>query len=240
MPARLGVLMMLGNFLCAGITHLNANDLALRLSVSKRALDLVNVAVLAINAAGRLVLVNRAATRTLRASQWLSDHDGRLCASPRLHERAVLTCALRNLRRGLASELRLTDRATGQQAVLVTVPFTLALEAVRGPTTIGLLWLLPQLPATDSVALIAKLYQFTHAERRMLERLASENDLGRAAEKLLVSRNTIRTQLKSLFRKTGLHSQITLLALAHRLALLQDNCEKSSEGSPSPTHHPNG
>jgi DNA-binding CsgD family transcriptional regulator len=87
---------------------------------------------------------------------------------------------------------------------------------------------MPLAPATDSVALIAKLYLLTPAERRVLEQLASENDLGRAAEKLLVSRNTIRTQVKSLFRKTGLRSQVTLLALAHRLALLQDRCEKSS------------
>jgi DNA-binding CsgD family transcriptional regulator len=207
---------------------LNVNDLALRLSVSKRALDLVNVALLAINAGGRLILVNRAAARTLRVSQWLSDRDGRLCASPRVHERAALTSALRDLRRGLSSELRLTDRATGQQAALVTVPLTLALEGARGPTNIGLLWVLPLAPATDSVALIAKLYLLTPAERRVLERLASENDLSRAAEKLLVSRNTIRTQLKSLFRKTGLRSQITLLALTHRLALLQDSSEKTS------------
>jgi DNA-binding CsgD family transcriptional regulator len=206
---------------------LNVNDLALRLTVSKRALDLVNVALIAVNAGGQLIMVNRAAARTLHASQWLSDHGGRLCASARVRERASLTSALRDLRRGRASELRLTDRATGQQAVLVTVPLTLALGAVRGPTTIGLLWVLPLAPATDSVALIAKLYLLTPAERRMLERLASENDLGRAAEKLLVSRNTIRTQLKSLFRKTGLRSQITLLALAHRLALLQNRCEKT-------------
>jgi DNA-binding CsgD family transcriptional regulator len=206
---------------------MNVNDLALRLSVSKRALDLVNVALLAVSAGGRLILVNRAAARMLRVSQWLSEHAGRLRASPRVQERAVVTRALRDLRRGLASELRLTDRATGQQAVLVTVPLTPAFEAASGPTTIGLLWLLPLAPVTDGVALIAKLYLLTPAERRMLERLAGENDLGRAAEKLSVSRNTIRTQLKSLFRKTGLRSQITLLALAHRLALLEDGSEKN-------------
>ena len=206
---------------------LSVNDLVLRLTVSKRALDLVNVALLAVNAGGQLILVNRAAASTLHVSQWLSNHGGRLCASPRVRERAALTSALRDLRRGLASELRLTDRATGQQAALVTVPLTLALKA-RRPTTIGLLWVLPLAPATESVALIAKLYLLTPAERRVLERLASENDLGLAAEKLLVSRNTIRTQLKSVFRKTGLRSQITLLALAHRLALLQDSHEKTS------------
>ena len=85
----------------------------------------------------------------------------------------------------------------------------------------ALIWLTPIVPDADAAADLAKLFGLTLAERRLVSRLILGKDLRQAAKSLHISLHTARTQLKSIFDKTGRRTQAALLALAMRLAALR-------------------
>jgi DNA-binding CsgD family transcriptional regulator len=59
------------------------------------------------------------------------------------------------------------------------------------------------------------------AERRLVGRLIAGDDLREAALSLHVSLHTARTQLKSIFGKTGRRTQAALLTFVTRLSALR-------------------
>ena len=65
--------------------------------------------------------------------------------------------------------------------------------------------------------LLAELFQLSPAEHRLAELLAQELTLEGCAARLNVSINTVRTQLRALFRKTGTTRQAQLINLFTRL-----------------------
>lgn len=67
---------------------------------------------------------------------------------------------------------------------------------------------------------IAKLYQLTRAEERLLDLILNGLGLFEAAEQLGVSRNTARTHMKRIYAKTGTRRQAELV---RRLAYLTSN-----------------
>jgi DNA-binding CsgD family transcriptional regulator len=72
----------------------------------------------------------------------------------------------------------------------------------------------PLLAAPDRIAAILGL---TSAEGRLVAQLVEGRELGEAAEWLGISIHTARSQLKSVFAKTGTHRQTELVALAGRI-----------------------
>lgn len=64
-----------------------------------------------------------------------------------------------------------------------------------------------------SLEMIGQLYGLTYAEARLVAALANGQTLEKIREKFKVSKNTIRTQLKSCFQKTGVNRQTTLVKL---------------------------
>ena len=61
------------------------------------------------------------------------------------------------------------------------------------------------------------IFNLTAAEARLTDRLLREESLKAAAESLNVATGTARNQLKSIYQKTGTHSQGQLIALVARL-----------------------
>jgi DNA-binding CsgD family transcriptional regulator len=59
-------------------------------------------------------------------------------------------------------------------------------------------------------------FGLTAAEFRLARTLAGGLSLEEASERLGISKNTVRTQLRGLFEKTGTHRQSELVALLHR------------------------
>jgi DNA-binding CsgD family transcriptional regulator len=72
----------------------------------------------------------------------------------------------------------------------------------------------PLLAAPDRIAAILGL---TSAEGRLVAQLVEGREMGEAAEWLGISIHTARSQLKSVFAKTGTHRQTELVALAGRI-----------------------
>jgi LuxR family maltose regulon positive regulatory protein len=64
--------------------------------------------------------------------------------------------------------------------------------------------------------------QLTPAELRLLPLLASHLSFPEIAEQLFVSRNTIKTQALSIYRKLGVSSRSEAVAEAQRLGLEED------------------
>jgi PAS domain S-box-containing protein len=70
----------------------------------------------------------------------------------------------------------------------------------------------------DSVRMLATGYRLSPAETRLLSIILGGRNLPEAATELNVSASTVKTQLKAIFRKTGVNRQSELMLLASRLS----------------------
>jgi DNA-binding CsgD family transcriptional regulator len=68
--------------------------------------------------------------------------------------------------------------------------------------------------------LLRQLFALTPAECRLVEKLAEHHSIGDAAETLGVGRETVRSQLKSVFQKTGSRNQSALIQMITELSQL--------------------
>jgi DNA-binding CsgD family transcriptional regulator len=145
----------------------------------------------------------------------------RLVPIPTIHPFDRFAAALSRASSGLGCELLMTDLPTGAEAQVSVAPLPVDTDFGFSPTLpCSLVWITPLVPRQDLGRDMAQLFDLTPAERRVLERLIVGDDLLEAAASLRVSIHTARTQLKSIFRKTGRRSQGQLLMLAARLATL--------------------
>ena len=76
-----------------------------------------------------------------------------------------------------------------------------------------------QAPAPDP-NLVARAFDLTRAEARLAALVAAGTTPDGAARRLGVGRETVRSQLKAVFAKTGTHRQSELAALLLRLVSL--------------------
>lgn len=69
----------------------------------------------------------------------------------------------------------------------------------------------PERPFDTPIDMLAELFALSRAEARLGVLLLQDRSLGESAQELGVSLNTVRTQLKKLFEKTGTNRQRTLI-----------------------------
>jgi DNA-binding CsgD family transcriptional regulator len=190
--------------------------------VYQRALDELRIPVFAVDGAGKVILVNCAGENLVRTKRWVSITSGALAPSRTLLEPSRCQDALRNLRLGIGTRALLTDASEMHQAVLTTIPVERALQfQVSRQSIVGLVWLVPCAAHASSIKSLGTLFQLTPAEILLLQHLVDGVHLSDAAAQLRTSLNTVRTQLKSIFRKTGQRTQGQLLALAARMAMIR-------------------
>jgi len=206
-------------------------DAELRVAASLAALDRLAAGVLLIGARREVCFANRAALAMLaaedglrlradaRGSSWLA------AGSPgaqRALEAAIDQCLapdcldVPHFSRALSVE-----RPSGRTA------FTLQVSALpeanefgcgpRSPRAIAFL-ADPARQAQPEASLLSELYGLTPAECRLALAVCAAESLATVAERLGVSENTAKSQLQSIYEKTGTHRQAQLVKLLLSLA----------------------
>jgi DNA-binding CsgD family transcriptional regulator len=183
-------------------------------------LDALQIPVFGLGAGDRLRLVNKSGVALIRARRWVSGDGGVLGASSTMLTPHILTDALNRLRKGLSSTVLLTEGSTRRQAVATAMPFAGAPRNASAQLISGFVWILPCHAESGSARSLGRLFKLSRAEIALLDRLVHGAALSEAAAALYISIHTARTQLKSIFRKTGRRTQSQLLALANRMSMI--------------------
>ena len=184
------------------------------------ALTAMKKAAILLDDLGVVVQMNEAAEAML--GDGLTVSRGRLRASP--HSADVsLQRLIRNVcSPGLASAVPAVDsvalrRRLGRPLIVQASPLVNSardlFQRARALVVLGNLDALVELKAE----ILRQAFNLTPAEVRVAHRIVAGGGPGAAAEALGVSANTIRTHLKSLFAKTGTHSQSELAVLLSRV-----------------------
>lgn len=186
------------------------------------ALDRVPVALALVDNLGNIRHLNHAAKTIVGAKDGLTSVRGRLVAA-RPQEQAQLQQRLN----GLLGQR--TDNAAGWAALQVGresgTPWLVLLTSLRSaatprvtastpPDLVIVMITDPLQPVRASAAVLQQLHGLTPAEAEVLGRLTDGMRLSDIAEDLDVSIETVRSQLKSIFSKTGTSRQADLVRYA--------------------------
>jgi PAS domain S-box-containing protein len=201
----------------------HVNILADEQAMLAETLDLLSCAVILTDANGHVIRLNRAAEDLL---------DKKSAVRVR-HNIIRASCSTANQELGAALSLAARAGApTGKKGSIVKLSYDddlpmlahilpLARACTDGlPERSAVAAIFIQDPGTirDSVRLLASTYRLTPAERRLLSNIFGGRNLLEAAIELNVSTSTVKTQLKAIFRKTGVNRQSELILLASRLS----------------------
>jgi DNA-binding CsgD family transcriptional regulator len=202
-----------------------AVELSLRLGVSAGndtvAPDIVEalaLGVILLDADRRVIQANRVANAVLTRRHWLTVVDGRLRTihhgSLGLLSWRIAEAARTGAGVGLDPGTVLRLRAPGGAALPVLIaPFRVATGAwgARRPTA-ALLFRDPDSAVAPQGASISAVYDLSPAEGRLVAQLVAGDSLTEAARRAGISLNTAKTQLKSVFARTGFTRQAQLVA----------------------------
>lgn len=181
------------------------------------ALDALPMAAFLIDETGQLALQNRLASDLLNTESVLHIGKGELAASIQEESRRLASLVHQAIQAGLgelamAGEVINITRLGKMPLMLYVMPLRAALpKAQRGAALV--LAFDPERPSRLSVQLLSQLFDFTPAEARLAIALCQGQVLAELAEQWAVSPNTLKTQLKSVFAKTGVQRQHQLVTL---------------------------
>lgn len=197
-------------------TQLSDKINSLKLEIATRDLLLDNhpTPLWLLDADGRVLYCNQVATRRMSQSGFpLYENFARLhCKHLDTSLQALIRRAAGKDGTRRAGWLRLN--ASEQQELLVTpVPPEMAINCLFQEPLV----MLALLEKQPKMGLLAELFQLTPAEQRLAELLAQDLTPEDCAERLIVSINTVRSQLRALFRKTDTVRQAELVHLFTRV-----------------------
>jgi len=194
----------------------------LLLRAHQQALDAITSGVFVMNHKEQVLFSNQLGEEMLRESIWVRIVRGQLSPVPSVVDLERVANALQRVCLGVGAALLITDRITGAEAHVSMCPIPDSVDPAASPTATpaSLVWVTPVMPRQHVGKDMARLFELTPAERRVVDHLVGGEGLREAAEALHISIHTARGQLKSIFRKTGRRSQSELLLLAARIACL--------------------
>jgi DNA-binding CsgD family transcriptional regulator len=191
------------------------------------ALDALTVAVAIVTETGGVLHVNAAAERIAAEREGVLIAGKQLAASD-----PTAACALRRLIRGAAATSAgmpgsaggslAAPRRSGKRPLNLLVaplPAGRLADALQNPCA-AVFILDPEAGVTLRAEALAQLYGLSAAEARVMIELGSGLSIEEIAEAHGVSRNTVRTQLRQIFEKTGTRRQAEAAALVARLGLI--------------------
>jgi len=187
------------------------------------ALDCLASGIAVLDGSGRTIFLNRAAERILRKRDGLSVEHGCLAAAlPQERDalramvgKAAMTTAGVSLRSGGALSI---SRPSMNRAyhVLVT-PLGRRHTSMHGPAAAVAVFISdPEERASTEIGTLVRLFRLTPAEARLAASIATGAPLNEVADTLGIGRETARTQLRSVFAKTGTTRQAELVRIVTR------------------------
>lgn len=205
-------------------------------------LDILNFGVVLLDAEGRPRRANRSARAILGGEheRSLKPFRFRAASGDEVDLRAVVERIGITRADGPPVSLTMTDPRDGREIMAMLLPWPHAPD--RHPTAVTALLLLSE---TDqhSLAVAAAFrarYRLTGRETELTLAFARSGTLKAAAEELSISWETARRHLKSIFEKTGTHSQIELLELLLTLPESSDRGPAAGEDQPPGSASPVG
>jgi DNA-binding CsgD family transcriptional regulator len=189
-------------------------------------LDALAFPMMHVSADRRLVWANRAAEQVLRGGQGLFVRGGKLRAELVDQDNALRAMICAN-RQAIAERparyggwLRITRPSDGSEMSLYLVRAPASEPRLPGASDDNGFWVFIMQLSMDDNLLTGRLraaWGLTPAEAALTMELLESDSLQAAAEKLSISRNTVKTQLASIFQKAGVRRQSEL---ARKLVLL--------------------
>ncbi len=191
-----------------------------------RSLDMVRHALLLLDMAGKVVMMNEAAQTILRRNDGLRVRHDVVEA-----ERPVETNSLRHAVRcagvcaqgqGLSDTglVLISRRSPGRPLLAWVAPLVRgAVADERGPL-VAVFVVDPDGESETPERVLRRVFGLTAAEARLAATLLKGNDLESAAASFGVSRNTVRSQLQTIFGKTGTSRQAELIRVLTQLSTI--------------------
>ena len=165
---------------------------------------------------GTLTSANRAAEALFAVRDGLTLVDGRLTADA-ARSNEVLQ---RMLKKGDSPPFRI-ERPSGKLPY-IAVPVAFPVDAMDPPDArqphLALLLDDPEISAEPKLDVLARVYRLTPSETRMLQALVLYGSAKSILRNTDLNRNTVRSHLKSVLRKTGTTAQAELMRLALRVS----------------------
>lgn len=219
--------MLMGHFARAVGLSLRLGQDAARDALSPEIVEALKLGVILVQADRRVVQANRVAELILAQRQWLTIVDGRLRT---VHHGSlgpfawrIAAAAQTGAGVGLDAGTVLRLRAPGGHALPVLIaPFRVA-EGVWGSLqpTAALVFHSPDSASATQAATISAVYDLSPAEGRLVALLVPGRSLIESAREAGISINTAKTQLKSVFARTGFSRQSELIAEVRANPLIQ-------------------
>ena len=203
--------------------HHRVANAELEATMAAGAIDRIAVGMVLLDAAGRAILTNREADRILDRADGLSIRKGNLYAADsnqtaRLRQVIARAggsdpeCGQGDTTGGAAVRIARVDGGPPYHVVVLPLPRRCQPKNATGAVAVVFI--------TDSERgqspvdfLCGDLYGLTAAETRLVSTLLESPGLTAAAKAIGLSRNTVHSQLASVFQKTGTKSQSELLRL---------------------------
>jgi DNA-binding CsgD family transcriptional regulator len=195
--------------------------------VTLQLLEGLDVGVMLVDRECRPLLANAVADRLLRASRWFSARGGRVRpvhpAAVAEFERCVAAAASASAGAapGSGGILSLRDPLDPSLAVLIAPLRSANLGLGPMQPVAAVIFMDQDATATPAARSIAEVYGLTRAESRLVAALARGRKLVDAARENGVRLNTAKTQLRSVFLKTGFERQTDLVAAVLRHPVLR-------------------
>ncbi len=185
------------------------------------ALDHSPYAIVVLDSRTRALFINRRAAEVFRSADGLVMRQGQLVASDPGQQSqldlAIATCL--GIARGAVATpppvIQVLRPSGASPLQVACCPVTLRREQPRMPTGAACLLLIRPAATRTLLAteVLAQVYALSPAELRLCQALLEHGSLTAAVAQLHVSHNTGKTQLRSVYLKTGARTQIDLLRL---------------------------
>lgn len=177
-------------------------------------LEMLPVGIALVDNSLNILSMNHLASISLQDSDILSRHDGRIRINNREQHRALHQLIGQSLVAGSSHNLMLKNHGTVRPVSLMVCPADLVREVDQQESPVVTLFISnPEINNLVSESTIAELYGLTETEASLTRHLIDGVSMTDMAKHRTVSENTVRTQLKSIFRKTDTSRQAELVSL---------------------------